>query len=146
VPLRILKLSTIIALIVLIGITAYFYTACKPVWQFDHLEQNARKVITAAELQQWATNFLVQYPPETSTDWRMRTGGTNFPAQLRSSAPKLGPIIWTHPAFDTNTTEWVTIYWGSGFLGSHGFEIGPTNFVSPGPSRQWAPGVYYFDK
>jgi len=143
VPLRILKLSTIIALVLLACIAAGFFWACKPVWQFDHLEQNARKVITAAELQQWATNFLAQYPPDGTNVVGFRTGGTNFPPQLRGLAPKLGPFISTYPADGTNWPAWVGLRWGSGFLGSHGFEIGPTNFVSPRPSRTWAPGVYY---
>jgi len=116
-----MKLPTVIVLIFLSCIAAGLFWACKPVWQFDHLEQNARKVITAAELQQWATNFLAQYPPDGTNVVGFRTGGTNFPPQLRDLAPKLGPIIFTCPAEGTNSPAWAAIYWGSGFFGAHGF-------------------------
>ena len=139
-----MKATSIIGLVLLLCVAAYFYTGCKPVWQFDHLERNAKKVITAAELQTWATNLLALYP--TNSEVRMSELGTNFPKQLRSLAPKLGPHIWFYDGYDTNSPRWVRLYWGSGFLGAHGFEIGPTNFVSMRPGRAWSPGVYFYDK
>jgi hypothetical protein len=65
---------------------------------------------------------------------------------LRKLAPKLGPYIWLYDGYDTNSPRWVRLYWGSGFLGAHGFEIGPTNFVSMRPGHTWSPGVYFYDK
>jgi len=43
-------------------------------WQFDHLEKRARNVITASELQAWATNQLVTYPTYSASQvYEMRT-------------------------------------------------------------------------
>ena len=139
-----MKASLIVALVVAFCIAAYVYTGSKPVWQFDNLERNTKKVITAAELQRWATNLLAMYP--TNSRVRLSELGTNFPQQLRYLAPKLGPYIWLYDDPDTNTPRWVRLYWGSGFLGAHGFEIGPPTFVSQRPGRAWAPGVYFYDK
>src|SRR4029077_1548503 len=115
----------------------------KPTWQFDHLEQNAQRVITGTELQVWATNLLARYP--TNTELSLSQVGTNFPRQLRGLAPKLGPWVWIYEG-DANSPSWVRLHWGSGFLGSHGFEVGPTNFVSSRPGHSWQPGVYYCDR
>jgi hypothetical protein len=108
------------------------------------LERNARKVITASELQAWATNLLAQYP--THTTLSLSELGTNFPQQLRYLAPKLGPTVVIFEGADSNSPSWVFMRWGSGFLGSHGFEVGPTNFVSNRPGRAWQPGVYFFER
>jgi hypothetical protein len=113
-------------------------------WQFDHLEENAKKVITGSELQKWATNLLAQYPGDTSLS--AADLGTNFPPQLRALAPKLGPYIWINTAYDTNSPRWVRLHWGSGFLGTTGFEIGPTNFVSERTRHAWQPGVYFYNR
>jgi hypothetical protein len=139
-----MKATSIFAVILFICVAACLYTACKPVWQFDHLEQSARRVITATELQTWATNLLARYP--TNTDLRVSELGTNFPQRLRDLAPKLGPSVVIFEGDDTNSPSWVFLRWGSGFLGSRGFEIGPTNFVSGRPGHVWQPGVYFFDR
>ena len=135
---------SVVALAILLGIAAYFYTGYEPVWQFDHLERNAKRVITASELQAWATNLLVLYP--TNSVVQLSELGTNFPTQLRGLAPKLGPHIWLNAGYDANSPRWVRLHWGSGFLGTHGFEIGPTNFVSLRPAHPWSPGVYFYNK
>lgn len=133
-----------IPLILLICVGACVYTGRNPVWQFDHLEGNARKVITGAELQAWATNLLAQYP--THSTLKPSELGTNFPVQLQHLAPKLGPMVVIFERTETNEPSWVFVRWGSGFLGSHGFEIGPTNFVSSRPGHPWQPGVYFFER
>jgi hypothetical protein len=140
-----MKLSSIAAVTLLLCVAAYLYQGCKPVWQFDHLECNARRVITGPELQRWATNLLAHPPESTYSSIRMSQLGTNFPERLRGLAPKLGPHVFLYEAEGTNSPAWVMIGWGSGFLGHCGFEIGPTNFVSRRPSRAWQPGVYFWN-
>jgi hypothetical protein len=118
------------------------YSSCKPVWQFDHLEQNARKTITATEVQIWATNLLARYPHETNV--KLADLGTNFPSPLRDLAPKLGPHVSIRRPSDTNWPPYIRLYWGSGFLGAHGIEVGPTNFTGLGGKSMWEPGVYFY--
>jgi len=137
-----MKALSIIALVLLLCVAAYFYSGYKPVWQFDHLEQNARKAITASEVQVWATNLLAYYTNETSV--KLSELGTNFPPQLRGLAPKLGPHVFIHVPDDTNWPPYIQLYWGSGFLGTHGIEVGPTNFVSGRGQRAWQSGVYFY--
>ena len=139
-----MKIANVIALVVVLLVGVFFYAGCKPVWQFDHLERNARRAITADELQAWAVNLLAQHPSYTNLS--LPDLGTNFPPQLRDLAPKLGPMIVVFEGADSNSPAWVFVHWGSGFLGSHGFEIGPTNFVSGRRSHAWQPGVYFFDQ
>lgn len=57
------KITSIIVLIVVVCVAVLFYSGHTLVWQYDHLEQNASKVITSAELQTWAANLLDSYPP-----------------------------------------------------------------------------------
>lgn len=135
--------------IVLIGfacLSAYVTSFYRPVWQFDHLEANARKVISAAELQTWATNLLANPPTSQLAAVTLSDLGTNFPKQLRGLAPKLGPHVFLYESQATNLPRSLRIYWGSGFLGAHGFEIGPTNFASARPGHVWAPGVYFYER
>lgn len=141
---RHLKPKCIIPLLVLLSIAAVFYAGHKPVWQFDRLERNAQKVITGSELQSWATNLLAHYP--TNTSMPASALGTNFPQQLLGLAPKLGPHVYVYEGNGTHSPSWVRLYWGSGMLGAHGFEIGPTNFVSSRSGHSWQPGVYFYDK
>jgi hypothetical protein len=135
------KKVDIIVLIGLLCIAASIYNGCKPVWQYDHLEQNARKVITGAEIQTWATNLLDSYPP-TNTQINLERSklGTNFPPQLLGLAPRLGPHLAIYLYNDSPRS--LRLWWGSGFLGGSGFEIGSTNFVYKG--HEWQPGVYFF--
>jgi hypothetical protein len=136
------KASSIFFLVMAICVGTYLYQGCKPVWQFDHLENNARKVITGPELQKWATNLLAQYPKETS--FKPQELGTNFPKQLLGLAPRLGPHIFVHGHEGTNFPPYVQLYWGSGFLGGTGFYLGATNLTSIGTDHVWGPGVYFY--
>lgn len=138
------------ALFLLVVIGGCIYTSYKPVWQFDHLEQNARKVVTGAELQAWASALLDQYPAmQTNNVWASQLR-TNYPPQLRGLAPKMGPFINVLVFDDTNEPPFVMLGWGSGFLGATGFYVGRTNFTTDaGPGRgrvcrAWQPGVYFF--
>jgi hypothetical protein len=128
---------------------ATIYPPFRSVWLFDHLEQNARKVVTGSELQAWATNLLARRP-EDGPVMTLSELGTDFPRQLLRLAPRTGPSVMVHrwKTSDTNNyPPWVRLYWGSGFLGATGFDIGPTNFVSPEPrARCWQPGVYFYRK
>lgn len=138
-----MKAASIIALILLAGLGGCVYTSCRPVWQFDHLEQNARKVITGPQLQAWASNLLAQYPMETN--FSASELGTDFPQQLRGLAPRVGPSVYVHVYDDTNQPSYVQIMWGSGFLGHAGFYVGATNFALSGSAEHaWQPGVYFY--
>jgi hypothetical protein len=119
------------------------YHGYKPAWQFDTLEFRARRVITGVQLQNWATNFIAQHPTNTQVSFRLSELGTNFPPQLRDLAPRLGPNVVLYQWADAGQPPSILIWWGSGFLGAKGFEIGPTNFVGRG--HEWQrPGVYFF--
>lgn len=140
-----MKTASIISIGLLICISGCVYTSCKPVWQFDHLEQHAKRVITGAELQTWATNLLALYPMETN--FSISELGTNFPKQLRGYAPRLHPDVFVHVYADTNQPSYVQVVWGSGFLGHAGFYIGSTNFMLPGEDiHTWQPGVYFYSR
>jgi hypothetical protein len=140
-----MKVSTTIAVVLLVCVAAYLFEGCKPVWQFDHLERNARKVIAGAELQTWATNLLAHPPESPYSSISMSQLGTNFPVRLRGLAPKLGPHVFLYEPDGTNSPGSVLVGWGSGFLGHCGFEIGPTNFVSGRRAHAWQPGVYFWN-
>jgi len=107
---------------------------------FDNFERNARKVITGPELAAWGARMLAQFP--TNATPRLAELGTNFPPQLLKLAPKLGPHIVVYEADGTNAPGWVMVYWGSGFLGHCGFEVGPTNFTGSRAHNLWQAGVY----
>ena len=122
------------------GILIYLY---RPVWQFGHLEQNAKKVITGDELQAWATHLLAQYPSNTTLI--ASALGTNFPQRLLSLAPDLGPSVRVKFPDDPNSPGWVSLGWGSGFLGSRFLEVGSTNFADTSPKADaWQPGIYFY--
>lgn len=140
------KIPSIIALAIFALVGASLYQGCQPVWQFDRLERNARKAITGDELQTWATNLLTRYPTNDGLLLRAKDLGTNFPRPLHDLAPKLGPVIWIYQGRGDNSPGWVRLYWGSGFLGATGFEVGPTNFVSRRTGHAWQPGVYFYTK
>src|SRR3954465_9972701 len=101
-----------------------------PVWQYDHLEQNARKVITAQQLQAWATRLLDEYPTMQSNNLWASQLYTNFPPQLRGFAPRIGPHVFVMVYDETNQPPFVNLSWGSGFLGATGFYVGRTNFTA----------------
>ena len=138
-----MKTKHIVGLLLASGAVAYLYYGYKPIWQFDHLEQNARKVITAAELQTWATNLIALHPTNVQMDFRISELGTNFPHQLLGLAPRFGPGVTVYQWAGTNDLPFVRIWWGSGVMGRAGFQIGP---FMPGPDQehQWAEGVYFF--
>ena len=130
---------------VLLALAALIYYSCKPIWQYYRVEGNAKKVVTGTELQAWATNLLAQYPSNVTLKASLL--GTNFPQGLRSLAPEIGPSVRVNFPNDTNFPGWVLVGWGSGMLGSAGFEVGPTNYVYKFRSthaHEWQPGVYFF--
>src|SRR5436309_2854326 len=103
-----MKISTIIALLLLAGLGGCIYTSYKPAWQFNHLEQNARRVVTPSELQTWATNLLARNPTGANlvpTNW-----GPDFPTQLLGLCPRIGPDVRLYEASespDSNGPPWV---------------------------------------
>jgi hypothetical protein len=126
----------------LIFLTGLWYMLPFRVYRaFDHIEQRAKKRITANELQAWATNLLAH--PLTNLNPSVSELGTNFPKQLRS--------LYRHPPYiqvneaTTNYPAYVYLMWGGGLIGHCGFEIGPTNYVSyRSHARTWQPGVYFW--
>src|SRR6266850_8589118 len=142
-----MKPAFIIALLFLAVLGGCIYWSYKPAWQFDHLEQNARKVITGPELQAWATRLLDQYPTMQSNNVWASQLRTNYPPQLRGLAPKIGPFVSFLVYDETNQPPCVRLLWGSGFLGAKGFWVGRTNFVMDagmGRGSMWQPGVYFY--
>ncbi|SRR6266436_282368 len=140
-----MKAAATIITILLIGVACvWFSPTCTIIRSFDNFERNARKAITAPELAAWGNAVLAQYP--TNTTLHLRDLGTNFPPQLgKLAAPELGPRIYVQVPEDTNATHWLLVCWGSGFLGSCGFEIGPTNFTGDRAHHRWQDGVYSFN-
>jgi hypothetical protein len=137
-----MKVASIIGLAAVLGVAGMLFYSCKPVWQFSHLERNARSVVTGAELQAWATNLLAQYPSNVTL--RASRLGTNFPQRLLGLAPQIGPDVVVYVPNDTNSPGWVMVGWGSGGLGHCGFEIGPTTFKGARSGHAWQEGVYFF--
>lgn len=121
-----------------------FYAFFKPLIQLANLEQNTKKVITASELQQWATNLIATYPPDQRFT-RSELLAT-LPPQLKKLAPKMGPHVNIYHSENPGTQSYVFLYWGSGFAGHAAFEIGPTNFTGYRSTNMWAPGVYFWDE
>jgi hypothetical protein len=139
-----MKAAASITAIILVGITfLWFSPTCRIIRSFDNFERNARKVITGTELAAWANGVLVQYP--TNTTLYLRDLGTNLPPPLLKLAPELGPNFVVFAPEDTNAPHWLLVRWGSGFLGSCGFEIGPTNFTGDRAHHRWQDGVYSFN-
>jgi len=133
-------LVTIGILLVIGFLFVWFSPTCRIITSFDNFERNARKVITGPELAAWGNGLLQKYP--TNTTLRLRDLGTNFPPQLRTLvATELGPRIVVYEPL-TNQPPWVMVYWGSGFLGHCGFEIGSTNFTGSLAHHRWQDGVY----
>jgi hypothetical protein len=112
-----------------------------PSWQFDHLEPNARKVITATALQLWATDLLAAYPSNTGMS-AVRLG-TNFPAGLLGVYHRPG-YVWIF-GDRYSPPNYVRVEWGGGILGDTGFMVGGTDFIAHARLvHTWAPGVYFF--
>ena len=141
-----MKATFITIVVLLVCMAAYIDAVCKSVRQFDNLERNAKKVITAAQLQSWATSFIARQA--TNTTFRRSELSGDFPPGLFELAPKIGPNVVILSGAETNAESYVLISWGSGFLGHHGFTVGSTDFVSTRSLHvhAWAPGVYFFDK
>lgn len=109
-------------------------------WQFDHLEQRAKRRITGTQLQAWALNLLEQYPTTVTNDTPdVSDLGTNFPRQLLGLYHRT-PYIRINQY--TNFESYVLLMWGGGMIGHCGFEIGSTNFIGRG--HAWQPGVYFW--
>ena len=119
------------------------FISCGPAREYDSLEQETLKVISPAQLQHWGTNLLAQYSPTAQTSRiTIKELGTNFPQQLLSVAPSIGPIVTIYALENTNSPTCVRIWWGSGALGHSGFEIGRSNYYRSG--KQLTNGVFFF--
>jgi len=143
------KLIVIATLVFLCLVWYWVSPTRRSVRTFDHLEDSVKAVITASELQAWATNLLAKYPTDASitnaTVISPAKLGTNFPAQLLGISPVLGPgVTILHSQDDeSNDTSCVIIDWGGGMLGHAGFMVGSTNF-SIVSDHKWQEGVYFY--
>ena len=138
----IVVVACLFLLILLIGPFSIFNLRIQ--YSFDHLEQNARKVITGSELQAWAVQILAQYPTPTNGQMDLRLSDLAAPLPK----PLLGlyhrpPDIFVYET-TTNDPGHVRLNWGGGLIGHCGFEIGPTNFVGMG--HPWQDGVYFWSE
>lgn len=144
-------IATILILLPILGVGGCFAYRSYQIRQFARLEQNARKVITAEDLQKWALKLISDSHSYTNSE-QFRSIRTNYPPQLGRLMPGLTPDVNINEANSINSPlDWtnippsVSFIWGSGFLGHRGFMVGPTNFEWSG-SDQWAPGVYFFKR
>lgn len=119
----------------------YAYLIFRPFWEFGRIEHNAKKDVTPEALQMWATNLIAKYPEGGHV--RLSELGTNLPIGWRDVAPRFGPSVYVNPGHGDDYPSSVRVFWGSGFMGHCGFEIGPTNFIGMG--HAWSAGVYFWN-
>lgn len=135
-----MKASGVAILLLLFCIGGCYGAPRYKYWRFDHIEQSAKRMITPAELQTWATNLLARFPTYSQAEaWQTRT---NYPAQLRPLCRGMWAGMWAcwvsvveEPRTNSagapeNHPEYVMIIWSMKPSGDAAFEIGPTNFVS----------------
>jgi hypothetical protein len=140
-----------LALCVTLFLTALYFLFVWPIHKkfiaFDNIERDAKRVITGAELQAWATNLLASIS-STTTPIRVSGLGTNFPSQLLNLNDGTRPYIYIHRESDTNFPPCVRLTWGGGMIGHCGFDIGPTNHVNYRYryAREWQSGVYFWSE
>jgi hypothetical protein len=104
-------------------------------WSFNHIERNAKKVMSGAQLQSWAMNLIAQ--SSTNSTPRVSELGTNFPGQLLRVFDD-PPFIKIHKE-TTNSPANICLLWGGGIIGHCGFDVGSTNFVS-NRGHKWKDG------
>jgi hypothetical protein len=97
---RTIKISTLLELVILaailIGVGSTIYGWLRVEWTYSHIEQKARRVVTATELQAWATHLVADYPPDNyPTRASMRSNLP--PAQLHVAPGILGPFVIVDP-------------------------------------------------
>ena len=113
-------------------------------WKFDHLEEHAKRAITPAELQTWATNLMAEYA--TYTDLQFGQIHTNYPAQLNALCHSVGAcwVVVCNNSSQKNP-DYVVIHWGIKPTGDFDLVIGPPDYKDPNPkARVWAPGIYFY--
>jgi hypothetical protein len=113
--------------------------------QFAHLEQTASQMITAAELQRWATNLLAEFP--TYSPAKFSQLKTNYPPKLAALCRSVNSWAAVHeePVGTNYYPEYVMIIWSVKPSGDAAFEVGPPGFVSrQSDAHAWAPGVYFY--
>lgn len=114
-----------------------------PRW-FANLERNARKVITAEQLQVWATNLVAVYQTNDYPSFTPGDLGTNFPKQLLGLSPR-EPFVQVFPPSGPDSPGTVIVAWGAGATyGERGFIIGPPGLSGSQRANEWKPGVYFF--
>ena len=135
----------VLAVLVLCGAGGFYFLKSTLDSQFvsRRCEKTIEQTVDPETLRSWATNLLVEYPPNV----------TNI--DLDSEVPESLKRIWTRgtphvslkPA-GASEAEHVDIVWGSGVLGHWGLLIGSPNFVAIDPrmkKRLWKAGIYFFE-
>lgn len=133
-------LFLVVALFFLIGLGNFFWS----IRQFETIGPRLRKKITGDEVQAWAMAELNSRSTPSNDLVVIRR------SELKNPLPepikeiwKSGPLIREFGR-DAQKPSYVQLTWGSGFLGTYGIEIGPTNFTGRHGQIQWQPGIYYW--
>jgi len=138
---RVFRYAFVIVTCLMILLFVAVWPIFRVFWSFDHLEQNAKRVITGSQLQAWAISVL-EHPP-TNITYRISELGTNFPPQLLGLY-HYPPTIDIYEA-TTDSPGSVILTWGGGLIGHCGFVVGPTNFVDYHlNAHAWQDGVYFW--
>jgi hypothetical protein len=124
-----------------ISLTLWYVLPFRLYWLFDRIERHAKKAISGAELQAWATNLLAHSSINTTPE--VSELGTNFPRQLLRVFDE-PPIIKIHEE-TTNSQANICLMWGGGIIGHCGFDIGATNFIG-NRGNKWNDGVYFWSE
>src|SRR4051812_35963895 len=105
-----MKAFGILGIVILVCIAGFICRTKWAWWRFDHLEQTARKAITASELQAWATKVI-----EESRNYSVQQHNqlrTNYPPKLRGLAAGLEPDVSVLEAkYSTDGQDEVWLIW-----------------------------------
>jgi hypothetical protein len=126
--------------LVVILLLWYVTTPMRRGYEIEHLEKNARKVITASKLQEWAVSLLrsADSSPGSGKGPQM-----NFPPQLLKLYHK-PPSVEIHESTSLDHS-YVTVIWGGALAGDCGFFIGTTNYLW-GNGHKWQDGVFFWSE
>src|SRR5437899_2051905 len=105
-------------------------------------------MMTAAQLQTWATNLLAEFSTYSPAQFNQLK--TNYPPQLAPLCRRINSSVAVHeePTSVSATNyypEHVMIIWSIKPSGDAAFEVGPPTFVCRrSDAHVWAPEVYFY--
>jgi hypothetical protein len=131
-----------------IAFTAFFgggfevWRSHKQYLDFVSIEQRAKEVVSAVELQAWALNELAVAPNDKDF---VLNSSTFKGVEKLSSVYRRPPIVYVYSS-DASSEGYVSIVWRGGRSGVCGFDVGKSNFVSGKLSnaKMWGDGVYFW--